>query len=148
MNHNKIARWVTCSIAILKLFSAALVQAEPEEPSVSKDKEVSIEYTLRIEGEKGLEVIDTNVGDTPMTFIHGSHKIFPALENAIVGMKVGETRKVTLQPEEGYGVVNPDAIIEVEKDRIPKTALKVVAGPLTYQAPIGIEPDPCCCIWE
>lgn len=125
MNHNKIARWMTCSIVILTLFSAALVQAEPEGTTVSKDKAVSIEYTLRIEGEKGLEVIDTNVGDAPMTFIHGSHKILPALENAIEGMKVGETKKVTVKPEEAYGVVNPDAIIEVKKERIPKTALKV-----------------------
>jgi len=125
MNQDNITRWITCSLVILTLFNVTLVQAEPEGETVSKDKEVSIEYTLRIEGEKGLEVIDGNVGDAPMTFIQGSHNILPALENAIEGMKVGENRKVTLSPEQGYGLVNQDAIIEVKKDQIPQAALKV-----------------------
>ncbi len=127
MNYYKITRWVTLSVALLTVFSTAFVQAEPEGETVSKDREVSVEYTLRIEGEEGLKVIDTNVGDAPMIFIHGTHKILPALEKAIEGMKVGETRRVTLTPEQGYGVMNPNAIIEVKKDRIPQAALKIGA---------------------
>lgn len=125
MKHNKMTRWMTYSITMIAIFSLALVQANAMELTVSNDKEVSIEYTLRIEGTVGLKVIDSNVKDAPLTFIHGKKTILPALEKALVGMKIGEKTQVTLRPEEGYGLVNPTAIIEVKKDKIPKAALKV-----------------------
>ncbi len=127
MKHHKISRWLTYSVAIFTLFSASLVQAEPMELTVSKDKKVSIEYTLRVEGTVGLKIIDSNVADAPMTFIHGEKTILPALEKALEGMKIGQSTQVTLRPEEGFGLVNPSAIVEVKKDRIPKSALKVGA---------------------
>ncbi len=127
MNKNRVTRWITCSIAILAIISALLVQAEAMELTVSKDKEVSIEYTLRIEGAVGLETIDSNVADKPLTFIHGAHTILPALEKALKGMKIGQTTQVTLSPEEGFGLVNPSKITEVKKERLPKAALKVGA---------------------
>ncbi len=125
MNHNKIKRWMIYSIVILAGIGSSIVLAEPLEVTVSKGKEVSIEYTLRIEGKGKLEVIDSNVADAPLTFIHGDRAILPALENALQGMKIGQTAKVTLSPEEGFGLVNPSAIREVKKNRIPKAALKV-----------------------
>lgn len=125
MNNHKATRWITYSISILTLWGASLVQSEAMESTVSKDKEVSIEYTLRIEEAGKLEVIDSNVGDTPLAFIHGERTILPALEDALVGMKVGQSTKVTLSPEEGFGLVNPSKITEVKKEKIPKAGLKV-----------------------
>jgi len=125
MNYKKLTRWMTYSITIISIFSLALVQATAMELTVSNDKEVSIEYTLRIEGTVGLKVIDSNVKDAPLIFIYGKKTILPALEKALLGMKIGQKTQVTLRPEEGYGLVNPLAIIEVKKNKIPKSALKV-----------------------
>jgi len=118
---------MACSIAILAVLSASLVQSEAMELTISKDKEVSIEYTLRIEGLVGLETVDSNVSDAPLTFIHGAHTILPALEKALEGMKIGQKTQVTLNPEEGFGLVNPSKITEVKKNRLPKAALKLGA---------------------
>lgn len=106
------------------------VQAEPQKGdkvmTVSSGTKVSIEYTLRLKEDKDTEaVIDTNVGSEPLTYVQGSHQIIPGLEKALEGMKIGETRRVTVKPEEGYGVVDQEAFVEVKKEQIPQDALKV-----------------------
>ncbi|MFQ5931320.1 MAG: peptidylprolyl isomerase, partial [Nitrospiraceae bacterium] len=90
----------------------------------SSGTRVSIEYTLRLE-DKG--VVDTNVGSEPLTYVHGSDQIIPGLEKGLEGMKVGESKHVTVKPEEGYGPVNPEAFMEIEKEKVPPDALKVGA---------------------
>jgi FKBP-type peptidyl-prolyl cis-trans isomerase SlyD len=96
--------------------------AEPM--TITSAKKVTIEYALTLENK---EVVDTNVGKDPLTFEQGSHQIIPGLEKAIEGMKVGESKKVTIKPEDAYGPIVKDAIIEVSKDRIPPNAWKVDA---------------------
>lgn len=90
--------------------------------AISAGKEISIEYTLRLEDQTA---VDTNVGNEPLTYIHGSHQIIPGLEKALEGMKIDESKQVTIKPEEGYGPVNQDAFVEVDKNQIPSDALKI-----------------------
>ena len=42
-------------------------------------------------------------------------------------MKIGDSKQVTVKPEEGYGIVDQEGFREVEKEEIPKEALKVGA---------------------
>ncbi|MFQ5532679.1 MAG: peptidylprolyl isomerase [Candidatus Methylomirabilales bacterium] len=94
--------------------------------TVSSGTKVSIEYTLRLKEDKDTEaVIDTNVGSEPLTYVQGSHQIIPGLEKALEGMKIGESTEVTVKPEEGYGLVDQEAFVEVKKEQIPQDALKV-----------------------
>jgi FKBP-type peptidyl-prolyl cis-trans isomerase SlyD len=95
-----------------------------ESMNISSRKKISIEYTLTLENK---EVVDTNVGREPLTFEQGSHQIIAGLEKAIEGMKEGESRKVTIKPEDAYGPVVKEAVIEVNKDKLPPDALKVDA---------------------
>jgi len=92
--------------------------------SISDGKTISLEYTLTLEDKK---VLDTNVGGEPLNFTQGSHQIIPGLETALKGMKVGESKQVTVAPELGYGPINPQAIQEVPIEKIPKEAQKVGA---------------------
>ncbi|MFQ5656414.1 MAG: peptidylprolyl isomerase [Candidatus Methylomirabilales bacterium] len=91
--------------------------------AVSSGTKVSIEYTLKLEGEEA--VVDTNVGSEPLTYVHGSQQIIPGLERALEGMKIGERKQVKVKPEDGYGVVDQEAFVEVKKDQVPQDALKV-----------------------
>ncbi len=90
--------------------------------TVSPDKEVSIEYTLKLDDQT---VVDSNVGADPLTYIHGSHHIIPGLEKALEGMKIGDRKEVTVKPEEGYGPVDKNAFIEVRKEQISPDAMKI-----------------------
>ena len=122
-----LARIALCS-ALVFATSHSSVFAESQEStqaqSISDGNIISIEYTLTLEDKK---VLDTNVGGQPLNFTQGSHQIIPGLETALEGMKVGESKHVTVDPEQGYGPVNPQAIQEVQIDKIPKEARKVGA---------------------
>ncbi len=125
--HALAIRVLCCSMFILGIFVAA-VQAETPEGetamTVSDGKTVSMEYTLTLENK---DVIDTNVGREPLKFTQGSHQIIPGLETALAGMKKGESKQVTVAPEQAYGVPNPEAVQEVPIDKIPPDARKVGA---------------------
>ena len=100
---------------------------------VSTGKQVSIEYTLTLEDKT---VVDSNVGADPLTFVQGSHNIIPGLESALDGMEIGESKQVTVTPEDAYGPVNEDSVSEIEKTYIPEDSLKVGAV-LQGQSPDG-----------
>ena len=92
--------------------------------TISKDKSVSIEYTIKLDDDS---LVDTNVKSDPLTFVYGDGKVIPGLEKALEGMKVGDSKKVVVSPEEGYGESNPKAFVEVAKDKVPEGALKAGA---------------------
>ncbi len=85
---------------------------------------VSLEYTLTDESGN---VLDSNVGKEPLTYVHGSGQIVSGLEKELAGLKVGDRKKVQVKPEEGYGLVNPNAFQEIPRDKIPRDAQKVGA---------------------
>ena len=53
----------------------------------------------------------TIIGDKkakPLTFKIGSGKVFPVLEDGVIGMKINETRRITVSAEQGYGSYNEE----------------------------------------
>jgi FKBP-type peptidyl-prolyl cis-trans isomerase SlyD len=113
---------------LVVIFSAMVVHAGTEQGeknvSITEGSTVSVEYTLTLQDK---EVIETNKGGQPLTFVYGSRQIIPGLEKGMAGMKIGESRNVTVAPEEGYGPVLEQAIIEVGKDKLPADAWQVGA---------------------
>ena len=94
---------------------------------------VSIEYTLT--DDTGT-VIDTNVGKEPLTYIQGAGQIVKGLERELNGLKVGDQKKVSVKPEDGYGPINDKAFQEVPREKIPAEAQKAGAMLMT-KAPDG-----------
>ncbi len=56
---------------------------------------------------------------SPLEFTVGSHMVIPGFENGVTGMKVGETKTVTIPPGEGYGEVQQDLIPDVPRANVP-----------------------------
>lgn len=75
---------------------------------ISQNKVASIEYTLT---DDSGDVLDTSVGGEPLAYIHGMGNIIPGLEAALEGKEVGDSLKVTVAPEDGYGEQN-DALVQ------------------------------------
>jgi FKBP-type peptidyl-prolyl cis-trans isomerase SlyD len=89
---------------------------------------VSIEYTLT---DDGGNVIDTNVGKEPLTYIQGAGQIVKGLEHELNGLKVGDHKKVSVKPEDGYGVPSEKAFQEIPREKIPSEAQKAGAMLMT-----------------
>ncbi|MBB94516.1 MAG: peptidylprolyl isomerase [Rhodobacteraceae bacterium] len=64
-------------------------------------------------------VFDQSAGREPLGFTLGSGEIIPGLEKGVVGMEVGETREVTIAPEEAYGTRDAGKIQAVPREAIP-----------------------------
>jgi FKBP-type peptidyl-prolyl cis-trans isomerase SlyD len=94
----------------------------PTSPPIQSGASVRLEYTIK--DDAGM-VLDSNKGQTPLSYTQGEHEILPGLEKELIGMRAGEEKKVTVKPEDGYGTVDPSAQAEVPKDMLPATALTV-----------------------
>ncbi|MFQ5626477.1 MAG: peptidylprolyl isomerase [Methyloligellaceae bacterium] len=68
---------------------------------------VSFHYTLTNgDGEQ----LDSSSGKDPLKYLHGASNIVPGLEQALNGKKAGDALKVSVQPKDGYGEVNPEMV--------------------------------------
>jgi FKBP-type peptidyl-prolyl cis-trans isomerase SlyD len=93
----------------------ALMTTENKPDQVADNLAVMINYVLTIDG----EVIDSSKEGGPLGYLHGHANIIPGLERELTGMKVGEQKNVTVAPEDGYGVVDESAVLEVPRSEFP-----------------------------
>jgi FKBP-type peptidyl-prolyl cis-trans isomerase SlyD len=85
--------------------------------TVQDGQVVSMEYTLLVDG----EIVDSSVGHEPLEFLQGAGNIIPGLEEELYGMALGDSKRVVVQPEDGYGVIDPDAFIDIPRDQFPES---------------------------
>lgn len=98
---------------------------------IRKGQRVELEYSVFLEDGK---IIDSNVGESPLAFHLGMHQILPALEDEVKDLTKGDTKRITLNPEQAYGEVDPSAFKEVDSDAIPED--------LRYEgAVLGVQDD-------
>ena len=108
-------------VALLVVLAAVPAWAQPK-AAIEKGSSVKIEYTLK--DYKGA-VLDSNSGKDALAFTQGAQQIIPGLDKALLGMKAGDSKKVTVKPEDAYGAVDPKAEAEVPKDALPQGAAVV-----------------------
>ena len=59
------------------------------------------------------EVFDSSrQAEQPFEFEVGSGQVIPGFDNAVVGMKAGETKQVRLTEDEAYGPYNQDMVFD------------------------------------
>jgi FKBP-type peptidyl-prolyl cis-trans isomerase SlyD len=112
------------AFVVLPRLGARAEEAVPDLSKVASGRKISIEYTLKLED--GTQA-DSNVGQPPLVYEQGANQILPALEQALVGLSVNDTKHVTISPKDGYGEVDPKNVKEVDLAEIPEAARKVDA---------------------
>ena len=101
--------------------------AKPAAVTVSNGRTVTLNYTLTVGG----KVVDTSRGRAPLVVKIGAHQVIPGFEKGIMGMKAGQKKSFTVSPKDGYGEVDPKAIVKIEKSKLPKN-IKPVPGMVLY----------------
>lgn len=97
--------------------------------SVQDGVVVSMEYTLHVDG----KLLDSSEGQGPLLFLTGYGNIISGLENEMMGMKIGESKDVVVQPADGYGEFDDEAFMEVAKKDFPKEMPLEVGAELTVR---------------
>ncbi|MBD3354976.1 peptidylprolyl isomerase [Candidatus Woesearchaeota archaeon] len=85
--------------------------------SVKKGDKIKVEYTGKLENG---QVFDTSEGKQPLEFEVGAGKIIKGFDNAVIGMKKGEEKEITLKPEEAYGDPNPKLLQKIPREKLPE----------------------------
>ncbi|HEY8365579.1 MAG TPA: peptidylprolyl isomerase [Bacteroidia bacterium] len=80
--------------------------------SISLNKVVSVSYTLRTDNAQGelVQQVDTT---NPLVFLFGHGQLLPKFEEALLNKNVGDTYEVTLSPQDGYGVREEQAVVDI-----------------------------------
>ncbi len=86
-----------------------------KEDTVQNGLVVSIEYTLRVDG----EVLDSSDEAGPLQFLAGYGNIVAGLESEMMKMKIGESKDVVVKPEDGYGEFDEEAFGDVPRGDFP-----------------------------
>jgi FKBP-type peptidyl-prolyl cis-trans isomerase SlyD len=106
---------------------------------IGPNARVLLDYTLR-DGEG--DVIDASDADDqgePIVYVHGYGMIVPGLERALVGLKEGDSKDVTVPPEEGYGERDEELIVEVARSEMPRPDAVAVGDEIVAESPDGDE---------
>ena len=90
---------------------------------IQDEKVVSLTYTLVVDG----KVEDQATEESPLEYIHGLGYLLPKFEEYLQGKGVGDEFEFVLSPEEGYGIYDAGAVVELPK------AIFVIDGKLQEQ---------------
>ncbi|WP_109022146.1 FKBP-type peptidyl-prolyl cis-trans isomerase [Leptospira kobayashii] len=85
--------------------------------SISKGKVVGFSYHLT--NSQGATL---DKSDEPLLYLHGSGNIIPGLENELEGLVSGDSKKVVVSPENGYGTYDEKLVFQVPKSELPADA--------------------------
>ena len=95
---------------------------------------VKIHYTGTLED--GNE-FDSSAGREPLEFAMGSGQVIAGFDNAVDGMAVGESKTVTIPPDEAYGDRHEQLVQQVPRTSLPDDMTPEVGMQLQSQSPDG-----------
>ena len=85
-------------------------------------KVIAFHYHLT---DKAGATLDKSEANEPLAFMTGVGQIIPGLETVLIGMAIGEKRRVEVLAAEAYGDRDLGKIMNVKRDQLPEGDIKV-----------------------
>ena len=83
---------------------------------IDNNKVVAISYKLKLQEDEGdFELVEVVDKEDPMFFIWGMSGLPELFETNLLGLSPGDTFSFRIPPEEGYGSVDPEAIVDLPR---------------------------------
>jgi len=120
----------TCKAAIALHLES--INQNIEETSVNEGDSIVVDYIGRLNDH---EVFDTSIKtvakacdkfaeqrdyDAGLPFVTGQGKMIKGFDEAVIGMKIGETKTVTLAPKDAYGEWDEKNLVPMKKSELPE----------------------------
>lgn len=83
------------------------------------------------------QVFDSSINREPLEFTIGEGSVIPGFDSAVVGMKVGENKTVTIPCAEAYGERNDNAIATIDRSQLPEGLEPRIGQQLSATRPDG-----------
>lgn len=102
--------------ASLLLSVSVLLAGCSGEKIVQSGDTVKVNYTGKLSDGT---VFDTSIGRQPLEFTLGNNEVIEGFETAVLGMKVDESKTVTIPAAQAYGERNENLIFEMDQSAFP-----------------------------
>jgi FKBP-type peptidyl-prolyl cis-trans isomerase 2 len=104
-------------LGILLLTAILISGCNGESNTAQNGNIVQVHYTGTLQDGT---MFDTSVGREPLEFTLGEDSMIQGFEEAVLGMRIGESKTVTIPVEEAYGPHNADMTLVVNRDELPE----------------------------
>ena len=121
-------------IAVIVILGAVLTGCNSTDGVAKNGDTVQVNYTGKLTNGS---VFDSSIGRDPLEFTLGNDEMIPGFEKAVLGMKVGEKKTVTIPSDEAYGPYHNDWVVQVSRDRIKTDRELAVGQMLPLRTPDG-----------
>ena len=104
---------------------------------IKKGDKIKVEYVGTLDD--GTVFDSTEKHGEPIEFEVGSGQIIAGFDSAVVGMKNGDEKEITIEPGDAYGDANPELVKKVPKDQLPKNEQMEPGMMLMLTLPNGVQ---------
>lgn len=101
---------------------------------VKQGDTVKVHYTGKLEDGT---VFDSSREREPLTVNVGAGEVIPGFEKGLVGMNVGDSRTLELEPTEAYGQRRDDLVVQVDSKQFPEHISPKIGERLQVRQPDG-----------
>ncbi len=132
-------------IAVLLVVSISMIAgcAGTTEKIVKVGDNVSVDYTGWFDNGTIFDTSNATVAQqagifvpgksyTPISFIVGSGSMITGFDNAVVGMKINESKNATLTPDQAYGAYNSSLILPVPMSVLTQANITPIVNQTLY----------------
>lgn len=95
-----------------------------------KGDKVTVHYIGTLDNGR---IFDSRDDESPLTLTLGNNEIFPALENAIIGMRTGQVKNILVPAEDAFGPRRQENIVAVDRSMFPPDREIKVGEKLTLE---------------
>ena len=85
------------------------------------------------------EIFESTLETEPLCFVIGDGEVLEEIEKAIQTMDVGQTKKIRITCEQGYGAYQEEKILKVSKDSLPSMGKITPGEQIIVRSPDGEE---------
>jgi len=117
------------------IFMPAKNEAKKENNQVAKGNKVKVDYTGSFDD--GTVFDDSEKHGQPLEFEVGSGQVIKGFDDAVLGMKKGEEKKIVIPAKEAYGEVRAELNKKVPRQQLPQDQEPKVGMVLAIGMPNG-----------
>ncbi|NWG21852.1 MAG: peptidylprolyl isomerase [Chloroflexi bacterium] len=82
-------------------------------------------------------VFDSSHGREPLVFTLGGGQVIQGFEEAVIGMRTGETRRTTITAENAYGAYHDELVFSLSRDELPPQIEPAIGEQYQMRRPDG-----------
>ncbi|MDO8580605.1 MAG: peptidylprolyl isomerase [Candidatus Omnitrophota bacterium] len=83
---------------------------------------ITFHYELKSDDGK---LLDSSLGEEPISFLQGTDQIIPGLEEALLNLKQGAKEKIYVAYQDAYGPYDQTLVAKVPRSQFPPDPIKV-----------------------